>query len=125
MRWILLTLFFLSTIIVKSQSQDSIICFPKKDILTLANKIQLLKDSIKWKNDIIYNQDTLLIDRKKRLLLCEYQLDNRQNSMNNLEQENKLLRESVDLLKPKWYDNKWFWFGNGILVTVATVILLR
>ena len=31
--------------------------------------------------------------------------------------------EMIDLVKPKWYDNKYIWFGYGITLTTGAVIL--
>jgi hypothetical protein len=53
------------------------------------------------------------------------QLENRQNAINTLENENKNLREAVDLLMPKWYDNKWLWFGGGVASAIIAVILVN
>ena len=121
MKWILPILFLLAVITSNGQSQDSVVCLPKSNILTLANKIQLLKDTIRWQKDIITAQDTLVSTQKQRALVYESQLENRQTVINLMEQENKKLRETIDIMMPKWYDNKWIWFGGG--ATVATIIL--
>ena len=121
MKWTLPILFLLAVITSNGQSQDSVVCLPKSNILTLANKIQLLKDTIRWQKDIIIAQDTLVSTQKQRALVYESQLENRQTVINLMEQENKKLRETIDIMMPKWYDNKWIWFGGG--ATVATIIL--
>lgn len=117
MKWTLPILFLLATITSSGQSQDSVVCLPKSNILTLANKIQLLKDTIHWQKDIIVAQDTLVNTQKQRALVYESQLENRQNVINTMEKENKVLRETIDLMMPKWYDNKWLYFGGGAVVT--------
>ena len=45
-------------------------------------------------------------------------------------QKNKLLDEQIDLyndlvkqVKPKWYENKWLWFGLGVICTAGSVKL--
>ena len=117
MKWTLPILFLLAVITSSGQSQDSVVCLPKSNILTLANKIQLLKDTVRWQKDIIVAQDTLISSQKQRALVYQDQLDNRQTVINLMEQENKKLRETIDLLMPKWYDNKWLYFGGGAVVT--------
>lgn len=107
------------------KTQDSLFCFEKSEIVILANKIQLMKDSLRYTKDIISQQDTLLSYYDKQALLCKIQIENRQNVIITLEKENLVLRNVVDDLKPKWYDNKWFWFGNGVIVTLATILLIR
>jgi len=128
MKWILPILFILAFTTSNGQSKDSVLCLPKSDVLTLANKIQLLKDSvhnqlntINWQKNIITEQDTLISQQKNRFSLYESQLENRQNVINTMEKENKVLRETIDLMMPKWYDNKWLYFGAG--ATITTIIL--
>jgi uncharacterized protein with ACT and thioredoxin-like domain len=128
MKWTLPILFLLALTASNGQSKDSVLCLPKSDVITLANKIQALKDTVRgqfdminWQKNIIVEQDTLIGQQKKRFSLFQEQLDNRQNVINTMEQENKKLRETIDILMPKWYDNKWLWFGGG--ATVATIIL--
>ena len=128
MKWTLPILFLLASTFSYGQSKDSVVCLPKTDILKLANKIQRLQDTIQWEKDtiswqgkIIIGQDTLITSYKQRNLLFQEQLDNRQKVIGTMEEENKKLRETIDILMPKWYDNKWMWFGGG--ATIATIIL--
>ena len=117
MKWTLPILFLLAVITSSGQSQDSVVSLPKSNVLTLANKIQLLKDTVRWQKDIIIAQDTLVSTQKQRALVYESQLENRQNVINTMEKENKVLRETIDLMMPRWYDNKWLYFGGGAVVT--------
>jgi hypothetical protein len=128
MKWTLPILFLLAITFSYGQSKDSVVCLPKNDILKLANKIQRLQDTLHWQKDtivwqggVIISQDTLISSHKQRALLFQEQLDNRQKVIGTMEEENKKLRETIDLLMPKWYDNKWLWLGGG--ATVATIIL--
>lgn len=128
MKWTLPILFLLAFTTSNGQSKDSVLCLPKSDVITLANKIQSLKDTVRgqidiinWQKNIITEQDTLIGQQKQRFSLFQEQLDNRQKVIGTMEEENKKLRETIDLLMPKWYDNKWLWFGGG--ATVATIIL--
>ena len=31
--------------------------------------------------------------------------------------------EMIDLVKPKWYDNKYLWFFGGIIITSGSIYL--
>jgi len=128
MKWILPILFLLANTFSYGQSKDSILCLPKSDIVKLANKIQRLQDTLDWQKDtiiwqgsVITAQDTLISSHKQRSILFQEQLDNRQKVIGIMEEENKKLRETINLMMPKWYDNKWYWFGGG--AAVATIIL--
>ena len=35
----------------------------------------------------------------------------------------ELKEEMIDLVKPKWYENKWIWFGLGVAFTSGSVHL--
>jgi len=35
----------------------------------------------------------------------------------------KLKEEMIDLVKPKWYDNKYLWFFGGVIFTSSSVYL--
>jgi hypothetical protein len=114
-----------SSIGMYSQQLDSSYCFSRSDILLLANKIQLIKDSVRYKADIIKSQDSLISLYKEGYLVYKNQLENKNTQISLLEEQNILLNKSIDLVKPKWYDNKWLWFGNGVLVTAIIVSLIK
>lgn len=121
--YIILMLCFAFT--AKAQKEDSTYCFSRTDILLLANKVQLIKDSLKHKTAIIKEQDSLIILYKDRNLIFKNQLENKQFEVDVLQKQTEILTESIKLLEPKWYDNKWLWFGNGVIVTIVTVLLVR
>jgi len=35
----------------------------------------------------------------------------------------ELKEDMIDLVKPKWYENRYLWFGYGVTLTVGSVIL--
>jgi len=35
----------------------------------------------------------------------------------------KLKNEMIKVVKPKWYENKWLWFGLGVICTAGSVKL--
>ena len=37
--------------------------------------------------------------------------------------KNKLYNDLVKQVKPKWYENKWIWFGLGVVATAGSVKL--
>lgn len=56
MKWNLLILSLVLSISCYGQKQDSVICLPKTDVVTLANKIRLLRDSLNYRGAIIFNK---------------------------------------------------------------------
>ena len=55
---------------------------------------------------------------KAKTLNLEYE-----DLMKDYEKQIELKNEMIELVKPKWYDNKYLWFFGGILVTSGSVYL--
>lgn len=125
MKWKFIILFLVVSTFCYGQRQDSVICLPKTDIVTLANKVRLLRDSLRYKGNIIFGQDTLIKSYKKKISVCEEEVVNRQSTIGTLKEENEQLQKTIELLRPKWYDNKWLWFGGGAAVVTTLVILTK
>ena len=57
------------------------------------------------------------LDKAKTLNL-EYE-----SLMKDYETQIKLKDDMIELVKPKWYDNKYLWFFGGIIMTSGAVYL--
>ena len=55
---------------------------------------------------------------KAKTLNLEYE-----DLMKDYEVQIKLKDDMIQLVKPKWYDNKYLWFFGGILITSGSVYL--
>lgn len=124
MKWILPILFLLAFSTSNGQPKDSLVYFQKSDAIKIANKIKLLQDTIAWQKEyitwqatIITEQDTLIAQQTQRFSIYEDQLKNRQQVIDVLEKENTVLRETITIMQPKWYNNKWLWFVGGVATT--------
>lgn len=100
-------------------------CLSKPEILILANKIQLLQDSSKYKSSIISAQDKLIGVYSDRVSLFEQQLMNREQTLDLVNRQNEELKRQVEGLRPKWYDDNRLWFGAGVLTTVIVFVATR
>jgi flagellar biosynthesis chaperone FliJ len=121
MKWLWVTMMILGTTVSYAQ-KDSVMCLSKSEVLTLANKIQLLQDSSKYKSSIINAQNKLLTTYTERVLLYEEQLKNRQETIDLINKQNEHLSKQVESLRPRWYDDNRLWFGAGVLTTVIVFI---
>ena len=88
---------------------DEVVQGLRTSILTLENNketggkiIENLNSQIYMYIQTIENDSLLIVDYKKQLELKE---------------------EMIDLVKPKWYENRYLWFGYGVTLTVGSVIL--
>ena len=43
--------------------------------------------------------------------------------MKDYETQIKLKDDMIELVKPKWYDNKYLWFFGGMIITSGSVYL--
>ena len=91
-------------------------CFTEDEVVNITNNIKELEFKLEKGLEIEENlnsqiymyiqQDSLnqslIIDYKKQLQFKE---------------------EIIDLVKPKWYDNKYLWFFGGIIITSGSIYL--
>lgn len=124
MKWLCLSLMLLITSVAYGQ-KDSVVCLSKSEVLILANKIQLLQDSSFYKSNVITAQGKLLLTYSDRVLVYEQQIQNRQQTIDLVNQQNEELKKQVEYLRPKWYDDNRLWFGAGVLTTVIVFIATR
>lgn len=118
-------LLVLTSSIALSKETDSVVCFPKNDVVKLANKIQLLRDSIEYLKAVVAAQDTLIDVSKLRMDIYNQQLENTIEVIGYCEKQNKELEKIVQELQPRWYDNKMLWFLSGMGTVVAVVLAIQ
>ena len=78
-------------------------CLSEEETQNLFNNIQELE----------FNLD------KAKTLNLEYE-----SLVKDYETQIKLKDEMIELVKPKWYDNKYLWFFGGIIITSGSVYLV-
>lgn len=108
-----------------SKDKDSVVCFPKNDVVKLANKIQLLRDSVEYLRAVVAAQDTLIDVSQLRMDIYNQQLENTIEVIGYCEKQNKELEKIVQELQPRWYDNKMLWFLSGVGTVVAVVLAIQ
>ena len=82
---------------------------------------------------IVNDMDSLKFDLNKQLNLNEnlnsqiymYIQNDSLNTALISDYKNQLVwkEEMIDLVKPKWYDNKYLWFFGGIILTSGAIYL--
>jgi hypothetical protein len=120
-----IVLLILTSCIAFSKEKDSVVCFPKNDVVKLANKIQLLRDSVEYLRAVVAAQDTLIDVSKLRMDIYNQQLENTIEVIGYCEKQNKELEKIVQDLQPRWYDNKMLWFLSGVGTVVAVVLAIQ
>ena len=88
--------------------------FTEEELNNIYNKIDNLsqKDSL---NQVIIGELELNIKNYELLII------NKDELIKNLEQEVEIKNQMIKVVKPKWYDNKYLWFGYGVAAIIVPI----
>ena len=91
-------------------------CLSEEETTNLFNNIKELEFDLNKSNEINANLTLQISDYSKlvennKLLIEDYKL------------QIELKDDMIKVVKPKWYDNKYIWFGLGVVFTSGTVYL--
>ena len=123
MNYVVIFLFSVTTMFCAEK--DSIVCFKKTEIVTLANKIQLLRDSVEYLQTVVNVQDTVIELYDSRTNFYNKQLKNRNEVIDLCTKRSIELENLNEELQPKWYDNNFLWFLSGIATTVGILLVAQ
>lgn len=112
MKYLVALLFSVTTMF--AAEKDSVICFKKSEVVSLANKIQLIRDSVEYLTAVVNAQDTLIEFHQIRFDLYHQQLKNREQVIDACQKRTVELEKIIQELQPRWYDNKLLWFFGGV-----------
>ena len=91
-------------------------CFSEEEVVNITNNIKELQFDVEKYKEIEVNlnsqiQTYIEQERLNQLLIDDYK------------KQLQFKEEIIDLVKPKWYDNKYLWFFGGIIITSGSVYL--
>ena len=91
-------------------------CFSEEEVLNITNNIKELQFDVEKYKEIEVNlnsqiQTYIEQERLNQLLVEDYK------------KQLQFKEEIIDLVRPKWYDNKYLWFFGGIIITSGSVYL--
>ena len=91
-------------------------CFSEEEVVNITENIKELQFNVEKYKEIEVNlnsqiQTYIEQERLNQLLVEDYK------------KQLKLKEDMIDLVKPKWYDNKYLWFFGGIIITSGSVYL--
>ena len=91
-------------------------CFSEEEVVNITENIKELQFNIEKYKEIEGNlnlqiQDYIKNDSLNKSLINDY--------------KNQLVwkEEMIDLVKPKWHENKYLWFFGGMIITSGSVYL--
>ncbi len=119
MKYFIYILFFLGVVF----SQDKKVTLPESEVIKWAQSLQKFE-----KSDSL--QKVLISDLELQIRLLEENsfsdsliISNQELQIQLLKDTNNLMEKKVKLVKPRWYENKWLWFGYGLTATATSVWL--
>ena len=91
-------------------------CFSSEEVINITNNIKQLECKL---------EKTLEIEQglNEQIELYIKQDKINQSLISDYKKQLEFKQEIIDLVKPKWYDNKYLWFFGGIIITSGSVYL--
>ena len=91
-------------------------CFSEDEVVNITNNIKELEFNLEKSKEIEENLNSQIYmyiqqDSLNTLLIKDYK------------QQLQFKEEIIDLVRPKWYDNKYLWFFGGMIITSGAVYL--
>ena len=91
-------------------------CLSEEESINITNNIQELEfDLDKYRKLNLNLEDQIKIYSEKDELI--------QSQIKDYLKLIKLKDEMIKVVKPKWYENRWLWFGLGVVFTAGSVKL--
>jgi len=106
----------------KSSKPDT--CFTKQEILDISYTLDSLNAVITLNNELLKHTDLLNLDLKYIIKLDSMQINYYKIQTAALHKNIEIYIEREKYTKPKWYDNKIFYFTGGIFTTILTAKLI-
>ena len=91
-------------------------CLSEEESINITNNIQELQFNLDKQLKINENLNSQIY-----IYIQQEELNERKSIL--LNDKIKLYNDLVKEVKPKWYENKWLWFGLGVVVTAGSVKL--
>ena len=91
-------------------------CFSQEEVVNITNNIKELEFKLEKGLEIEANLNSQIQSYIEQERLNQLLVDDYKNQLQWKE-------EIIDLVRPKWYDNKYLWFFGGIIITSGSVYL--
>tara|TARA_Y100000361_G_scaffold98605_1_gene88459 strand:+ start:924 stop:1280 length:357 start_codon:yes stop_codon:yes gene_type:complete len=110
----LLFILLISFIVAQEPCEGT--CFSEDEVINITNNIKELEFKLDKTKEIEENLNSQIYmyiqqDSLNQALIVDYK------------KQLQFKEEIIDLVKPKWYDNKYLWFFGGIIMTSGAVYL--
>ena len=91
-------------------------CFSEEEVLNITNNIKELQFDVEKYKEIEVNLNSQIQTYIEQEKLNE-------SLISDYKKQLEFKEEIIDLVRPKWYDNKYLWFFGGIIITSGSIYL--
>ena len=91
-------------------------CLSEEEVLNITNNIKELQFDVEKYKEIEVNLNLQIQSYIEQEKLNE-------SLINDYKKQLEFKEEIIDLVRPKWYDNKYLWFFGGMIITSGSVYL--
>ena len=91
-------------------------CFSEEEVLNITNNIKELQFDVEKYKEIEVNLNSQIQTYIEQEKLNE-------SLISDYKKQLEFKEEIIDLVRPKWYDNKYLWFFGGMIITSGSVYL--
>ena len=91
-------------------------CFSEEEVVNITNNIKELQFDVEKYKEIEVNLNS-------QIYMYIQQDSLNESLISDYKKQLQWKEEMIDLVKPKWYDNKYLWFFGGIIITSGAVYL--
>ena len=91
-------------------------CFSEEEVVNITNNIKELQFDVEKYKEIEVNLNS-------QIYMYIQQDSLNESLISDYKKQLQWKEEMIDLVKPKWYDNKYLWFFGGIIITSGSVYL--
>ena len=110
----ILVLFIFSILISQEPCEGT--CFSEEEVVNITNNIKELQFKLEKGLEIEANLNSQIQSYIEQEKLNE-------SLISDYKKQLEFKEEIIDLVIPKWYDNKYLWFFGGIIITSGSVYL--
>ena len=114
MKRILLILLMLTIVIPQEPCVGT--CFSEEEVINITNNIKELEFKLEKTKEIEENLNSQIYMYIQNDSLYKAQIEDYKLQI-------KIKEDMIKTVKPKWYDNKYIWFGLGVMFTSGSVYL--
>ena len=105
------------------QTEEKTITLPESDVIEWANKLQGFEKADSLSQVVISDLEKAVFKLEENAFMDSLIIQKRELQISLLKETNELREKKVQLVKPKWHENKWLWFCYGVGATAISANL--